>query len=164
MLRPVAPSGFAHPMITSSISPGSSCARWMAWHSAWPPIVAPWVMLNAPRQLLQSGVRAVETTTASGIPTIYRIRTRRPNTRARTAVALLPIQGETGLNSRRFAGGIRAPVVRLKPDTTLPIIMNRTDFEARIEQDGAGVITDWNAGAQALFGWTRAEAIGQASN
>src|SRR5580765_4300441 len=67
MLRPVAPSGFAHPMITSSISPGSRCARWIAWHSAWPPIVAPWVMLNAPRQLLQSGVRAVETITASGI-------------------------------------------------------------------------------------------------
>ena len=42
--------------------------------------------------------------------------------------------------------------------------MSRTDFEARIEQDGAGVITDWNAGAQGLFGWTRAQAIGQPSN
>src|SRR5262245_57148050 len=30
-------------------------------------MVAPWVMLNAPRQLLQSGVRAVETMTASGM-------------------------------------------------------------------------------------------------
>src|SRR5438067_3970004 len=79
MLRPVAPSGFAHPMITSSISAGSSLARSMAWRSAWPPIVAPCVMLNAPRQLLQSGVRAVETTTASGIHTIYRIRTRWPH-------------------------------------------------------------------------------------
>ena len=79
MFRPVAPSGFAQPMITSSMSPGSRCARSMAWRRAWPPIVAPWVMLNAPRQLLQSGVRAVETTTASGIPTIYRIRTRWPH-------------------------------------------------------------------------------------
>ena len=42
--------------------------------------------------------------------------------------------------------------------------MIRTDFEARIEQDRAGVITEWNAGAQGLFGWTRAEAIGQPSN
>ncbi len=42
--------------------------------------------------------------------------------------------------------------------------MIRTDFEARIEQDAAGVITDWNAGAQRLFGWTRAQAIGQPSN
>jgi len=42
--------------------------------------------------------------------------------------------------------------------------MIRTDFEARIEQDSAGVITEWNAGAQGLFGWTRAEAIGQPSN
>src|ERR1051325_1738443 len=67
MFRPVAPSGFAQPMITSSISPGSSLARSIAWRSAWPPIVAPWVILKAPRQLLQSGVRAVETTTASGI-------------------------------------------------------------------------------------------------
>src|SRR5437899_6402930 len=46
----------------------------------------------------------------------------------------------------------------------LPIIMIRTDFAARIEQDSAGVITEWNAGAQGLFGWTRAEAIGQPSN
>src|SRR5262249_53976918 len=69
MLRPVAPSGFAHPIITSSISPGSSRARSIAWRSACPPSVAPWVMLNAPRQLLQSGVRAVETITASGITT-----------------------------------------------------------------------------------------------
>src|SRR6476620_128403 len=30
-------------------------------------MVAPWVMLRAPRQLLHSGVRAVETMTASGI-------------------------------------------------------------------------------------------------
>jgi two-component system sensor histidine kinase/response regulator len=42
--------------------------------------------------------------------------------------------------------------------------MIRTDFEARIEQDSAGVITEWNAGAQGLFGWTRAEAIGQPSH
>src|SRR5437867_6284698 len=73
MLRPVAPSGFAHPMITSSTSPGSSVARSIAWRSAWPPIVAPWVMLKAPRQLLQSGVRAVETITASGIRPFYNL-------------------------------------------------------------------------------------------
>src|SRR5213593_3867273 len=42
--------------------------------------------------------------------------------------------------------------------------MNRTDFEARIEQDAAGVVTGWNAAAERLFGWSRAEAIGQPSN
>src|SRR4029077_11116594 len=67
LLRPGAPSGVAQPMMTSSMSPGSRPARSIACRSAWPPIVAPWVMLNAPRQLLQSGVRAVETITASGI-------------------------------------------------------------------------------------------------
>src|SRR6185436_5373485 len=156
MLRPVAPSGFAHPMITSSISPGSRCARWIAWQRACPPIVAPWVMLNAPRQLLQSGVRAVETTTASGIPTIYRIRTRWPHTWARTDGTLLPIQEETGLNSRRLLAGSLVPGCPAEAGHYVLIIMIRTDFEARIEQDAAGVITDWNAGAQRLFGWTRA--------
>src|SRR6187397_929325 len=67
MLRPVAPSGFAQPMRTYSIADGSILARTIACCSAWPPMVAPWVMLNAPRQLLQSGVRAVETMMASGI-------------------------------------------------------------------------------------------------
>jgi len=52
MLRPVAPSGFAHPMITSSTSAGSIRARAIACCSAWPPMVAPCVMLNAPFQLL----------------------------------------------------------------------------------------------------------------
>src|SRR5215510_13438473 len=65
MFQPVAPSGFAQPMITSSTSAASSLARSMACLTAWPPIVAPWVMLSAPRQDLQSGVRAVETITAS---------------------------------------------------------------------------------------------------
>ena len=71
MLRPVAPSGLAQPMITSSTSSGSSCARSSAGCSTWPPIVAPCVMLSAPRQLLQSGVRAVETMTASVISSSY---------------------------------------------------------------------------------------------
>src|SRR4051812_5978971 len=65
MLPPVAPSGVAQPMITSSTSAGASFARSTAAFTTCPPIVAPWVMLSAPRQLLQSGVRAVETITAS---------------------------------------------------------------------------------------------------
>src|SRR2546422_7042783 len=52
-------------MITSSSSRASSPARPIACFTTWPPILAPWVMLRAPRQLLQSGVRAVETMTAS---------------------------------------------------------------------------------------------------
>src|SRR5205085_11933137 len=64
MLAPVAPSGLAHPISTSSMAPGSMPARWTACLTAWPPSVAPWVMLNAPFQLLVRGVRAVETMTA----------------------------------------------------------------------------------------------------
>src|SRR6185295_18084214 len=67
MLPPVAPSGVAQPMMTSSTSCGSSFARSRAACTTWPPILAPWVMLSAPRQLLQSGVLAVETMTASTI-------------------------------------------------------------------------------------------------
>src|SRR5574337_2070197 len=64
MLAPVAPSGFAQPITTSYTSPGSMPAREIACCTAWPPSVAPCVMLNEPFQLLQSGVRAVETITA----------------------------------------------------------------------------------------------------
>src|SRR6185436_16358134 len=67
MLPPVAPSGVAQPMMTSSTSWGSSFARFSAACATWPPILAPWVMLSAPRQLLHSGVLAVETITASVI-------------------------------------------------------------------------------------------------
>src|SRR5438093_2282731 len=171
MFRPVAPSGFAQPMSTSSTSPGSTFARSMACRRAWPPIVAPWVMLKAPRQLLQSGVRAVETTTASAISTLYRIRTRGPHTCARTVGALLPIERGNGPEIPRFCWpGPCSRGVQLSPATCgrsrhyARNIMNQTDFEARIEQDRAGVITDWNAGAERLFGWSRAEAIGQLSN
>jgi PAS domain S-box-containing protein len=33
-------------------------------------------------------------------------------------------------------------------------------LDALVEHDVHGVITDWNEGSEALFGWTRAEAIG----
>src|SRR6185295_5822295 len=67
MFQPVAPSGLAQPMITSSTSSASTLARSSAACTTWPPSLAPWVMLSAPRQLLQSGVLAVETMTASTI-------------------------------------------------------------------------------------------------
>src|SRR6185503_193740 len=67
MFQPVAPSGLAQPMITSSTSSASTLARSSAACTTCPPILAPCVMLSAPRQLLQSGVRAVETITASSI-------------------------------------------------------------------------------------------------
>src|SRR5262245_56653697 len=74
MFQPVAPSGLAQPMITSSTSSASTFASSSAACTTWPPIFAPWVMLSAPRQLLQSGVRAVETMTASAIepPALFR--------------------------------------------------------------------------------------------
>ena len=42
--------------------------------------------------------------------------------------------------------------------------MDQQADDARIEQDAQGIITDWNAGAERLFGWTRAQAIGRQSN
>ena len=65
MLAPVAPSGRPQPITTSSTLAGSMPARSTAALMTWPPIVAPWVMLRAPRQLRVSGVRAVETMRAS---------------------------------------------------------------------------------------------------
>src|SRR6188474_154917 len=64
MLAPVAPSGVAQPMITSSTSAASMPARLSACSTAWPPSVAPCVMLKEPFQLLARGVCAVETITA----------------------------------------------------------------------------------------------------
>src|SRR5262245_36944979 len=73
MFPPVAPSGVAQPMITSSTSSASTLARSRAACTTWPPIFAPCVWLSAPRQLLQSGVRAVETITASVMSSSLRI-------------------------------------------------------------------------------------------
>jgi two-component system sensor histidine kinase/response regulator len=42
--------------------------------------------------------------------------------------------------------------------------MNDDNFDARIEQDGQGVITDWNTAAEQMFGWTRADALGMRSH
>ena len=67
ILKPVAPSGLAQPMITSSTCPASMPARAIAAWRACPPKVAPWVMLKAPFQDLVRGVRAVDTMTASVI-------------------------------------------------------------------------------------------------
>src|SRR6478609_8866685 len=64
MLAPVAPSALAQPMSTSSTASPGTPARCSAFLTAWPPSVAPCVMLNAPFQLLVRGVRAVETMTA----------------------------------------------------------------------------------------------------
>src|SRR6266487_1568817 len=42
--------------------------------------------------------------------------------------------------------------------------MNDDNFDARIEQDGQGLITDWNTAAEQMFGWTRAETLGMRSH
>src|SRR5438034_5922644 len=67
MFWPVAPSGSAQPITTSSTSPGSIPARFTAWAMTWPPMAAPCVLLNAPRYARPIGVRAVETMTASAM-------------------------------------------------------------------------------------------------
>lgn len=45
-----------------------------------------------------------------------------------------------------------------------PKRMDRPADDAVIEQDAGGIITKWNAGAERMFGWTRAEAIGRRSD
>jgi PAS domain S-box-containing protein len=42
--------------------------------------------------------------------------------------------------------------------------MDQPVIDARIEQDANRIITDWDAGAERLFGWTRAQAIGRLSD
>ena len=42
--------------------------------------------------------------------------------------------------------------------------MNQHAADALIEQDARGIITEWNAGAERLFGWIRADAIGRRSH
>ena len=64
IFAPVAPSGVAQPMMTSSTSAPSMPARLTACSTACPPNVAPCVILKEPFQLLARGVRAVETITA----------------------------------------------------------------------------------------------------
>src|SRR5438477_5731195 len=67
MFQPVAPSGLAQPMMTSSTSFASTLALSSAACTTCPPILAPCVLLSAPFQLLQRGVRAVDTISASVI-------------------------------------------------------------------------------------------------
>jgi two-component system sensor histidine kinase/response regulator len=42
--------------------------------------------------------------------------------------------------------------------------MDQHAVDALIEQDARGVITEWNAAAERLFGWVRADAIGRPSH
>src|SRR5947207_13193863 len=68
MLFPCAPSGIAHPMITSSTSVGSSPgARRKASLTAAPAMSSGYVVLSVPRGALPTAVRAPETITASFI-------------------------------------------------------------------------------------------------
>src|SRR5262249_3568671 len=61
----VVPCCMAHPMTTSSTSPGSTLARLTASPITCPAIVGPSVLFSAPRYTFPIGVRAVETITAS---------------------------------------------------------------------------------------------------
>ena len=67
MLAPVAPSGLAQPMMTSSTSPAVDAGARDRRLQRVAASVAPWVMLNAPFHDLAKAVRAVETMTASNM-------------------------------------------------------------------------------------------------
>src|SRR5690606_8168720 len=101
MLPPVAPSGVAQPMRTSSTSPGSMPARSIAAWTTRPPIVAPWVMLRAPRQLFARPVRAVETITASRMANAPLAVTGRLAPAARSVVETLVLRGQFREQGRR---------------------------------------------------------------
>ena len=67
MFQAAVPACMAQPITTSSTSAPSSPARRTASRMTWPPKVGALVLLNAPRNALPIGVRAVETMTASFI-------------------------------------------------------------------------------------------------
>ena len=81
ILSPVAPSGLAQPIMTSSTSAGSILALLRACATTCPPKVAPWVILKLPRHDFVSAVLAVDTMTASVIilPCISKIQLRTCN-------------------------------------------------------------------------------------
>src|SRR5882672_12588474 len=116
-------------------------------------------MLNAPRQLLQSGVRAVDTRTASGI------KDNLPHPHRKTAHVSAhawpkpPRRAKTRRFSHYFIGRRFAHVTSARRG-----LMDDNTSDARIEQDAQGVITDWNFAAERLFGWTLAEALGRQSH
>src|SRR3989449_1834324 len=100
MFWPVAPSGSAQPITTSSTSPGSIPARFTAWAMTWPPMAAPCVLLNAPRYARPIGVRAVETMTASAMSLLLVLVGRREHYTGRHGGPLL-----RGARRGRRAGG-----------------------------------------------------------
>jgi two-component system sensor histidine kinase/response regulator len=62
----------------------------------------------------------------------------------------------TSLADRRFSA--QALEIRSNDERYRQIV--ETSLDAFIESDANGVITDWNAQAEATFGWSRSEAIG----
>jgi PAS domain S-box-containing protein len=60
------------------------------------------------------------------------------------------------------AGGTAGPKGLGAPESRMRAILEMA-FDAYIEVDRAGVITDWNSRAETAFGWLASEAIGQSA-
>ena len=108
MLLPVAPSGVAQPISTSSTSARSRPARAAAARITWPPSSAPWTLFSAPRKALPIGVRAVETMTAADMQIPLR---RRRARRTRSG------QKPSGAQRRRPARPRRSAQCRSPPNS-----------------------------------------------
>src|ERR1700761_446622 len=93
----------AQPMTTSSISAGSSLARFTASRIAWAAMVGPSRLLNAPRYALPMGVRAVETMTASRMAISLPLRSGLAGVQGREGAVLLGQPLEQGGRLPRLA-------------------------------------------------------------
>ena len=63
----------------------------------------------------------------------------------------------TSLADRRFS----AQSLELRSNEERYRLIVETALDSFIESDPEGIVTDWNAQAEATFGWSRSEAIGQ---
>jgi PAS domain S-box-containing protein len=72
--------------------------------------------------------------------------------------------GEIGQLAKAFArmaGEVRYKTEALRDEERMARGIIDTAIDAFVQMDERGIITDWNPQAQAVFGWSRAEAIGR---
>jgi PAS domain S-box-containing protein len=76
----------------------------------------------------------------------------------------LDARGETGVLAKAFdrmANEVRERTEAQRDSERLAQAIIDTALDAFIQSNEAGIITDWNSQAEAVFGWSRQEAVGQ---